>query len=76
MQDVQGAASINKDSVELDVLDNGANNERVPPRLWYKVRVVIVVEGDGDLRHFRYSEVAGETAMTSRAVSLCFLLDT
>jgi hypothetical protein len=47
--DVQGAASINKDSIELDILDDGANNERVPLRLWYKVWVVTAVKGDGDL---------------------------
>jgi hypothetical protein len=29
--DGQGATSIDEDSVELDVLDNGANYERIPP---------------------------------------------
>jgi hypothetical protein len=48
-QDVQGATSINKYSVELDILDDGANNYRVPTQLWDKVRVVAMVEGDGDL---------------------------
>jgi hypothetical protein len=48
-QDVQGATSIDTNSVELDSIDNGANNERIPPRLWHKVRVVTAVKGDGDL---------------------------
>jgi hypothetical protein len=30
-QDGQGATSIDEDSVELDVLDDGANYERIPP---------------------------------------------
>jgi hypothetical protein len=46
---VQGAAFINKDSVKLDILDNGAGNQRVPTQLCYKVRVVTAVKGDGDL---------------------------
>jgi hypothetical protein len=29
--------------------NDGADDERVLPRLWHKVRVVAVVEGDGDL---------------------------
>jgi hypothetical protein len=41
--DVQGAASIDEDSIELDVLDDGANYKTIPP--W----VIVVVEGDGDL---------------------------
>jgi hypothetical protein len=36
-KNVQGAASIDEDSVELDTLDNGTNYERIPPRLWHKV---------------------------------------
>jgi hypothetical protein len=36
-QNVQGAAYIDEDSVELDILDNGANYERIHPRLWHKV---------------------------------------
>jgi hypothetical protein len=48
-QDVQGATSIDEDMVELDILDDGANYERMPPRLWHKVRVVATVKGDGDL---------------------------
>jgi hypothetical protein len=32
-EDIQGAASINNDSVELDILSDGADYERVPPRL-------------------------------------------
>jgi hypothetical protein len=74
-QDVQGATSINEDSVELYILDDGANYERISPRLWYKVRVVIAVEGDGDLGPFKVLRVEGETAMTSQAMSFCFLLD-
>jgi hypothetical protein len=48
-QDVQGGTSIGEDLVELDTLDNGANYARTLPRLWHKVQVVTVVEGDGDL---------------------------
>jgi hypothetical protein len=48
-QNIQGTASINKDSIELEILDDGANNERLSTRLWDKVRVVTVVEDDGDL---------------------------
>jgi hypothetical protein len=32
-QNVQGATSIDEDSVELDIIDDGLDNERVPPRL-------------------------------------------
>jgi hypothetical protein len=49
-KNVQGATSINEDSVELNDLDDGADYKRVPPWLWHKVRVVAVVEGNGDLR--------------------------
>jgi hypothetical protein len=35
-QDVQGATSNAKDSVELYILDDGANDERIPPWLWHK----------------------------------------
>jgi hypothetical protein len=49
-QNVYGAAFIDKDSVELDIFEDGADYERIPPRLWCKVQMVIVVEGDGDLR--------------------------
>jgi hypothetical protein len=74
-QDVQGATSVDEDSVELDILNDGANYERIPPRLWHKVRVVTAVEGDGDLRPFKVLGVVGETTMTYRAVSFCFLLN-
>jgi hypothetical protein len=47
---VQGAATIDKDSAELDIIDNGADNERVPTQLWYKALLVTAVKGDGDLR--------------------------
>jgi hypothetical protein len=49
-QNVLGAVSINEDSVELDILDDGIDYEKIPPRLQHKVRVVTVVKGDGDLR--------------------------
>jgi hypothetical protein len=49
-QDVQGATSSNKDSVELYILDGGADNERILPQLRHKVWVVTAVKGDGDLR--------------------------
>jgi hypothetical protein len=39
--------------VELDILDDGANYERIPPWLWHKVQVVIAVKGDVDLRPFK-----------------------
>jgi hypothetical protein len=52
-QDVQGANSINEDSVELDVLDDGATYERILPRVWHKVQVFTTVEGDGDLEPFK-----------------------
>jgi hypothetical protein len=46
---VQGAASIDEDSVELDILDDGADNERIPPQLWYKVCLVTTIDSDRDL---------------------------
>jgi hypothetical protein len=49
-QDILGATSIDKDSDELYILDDGIDDERVPPLLWYKVQVVAAIEGDGDLR--------------------------
>jgi hypothetical protein len=52
-QDVQGATSTDEDSVELDILDDGANYETIPPQLSYKVRVVTAVKGDGDLKLFK-----------------------
>jgi hypothetical protein len=48
-QNVQGVASIDEDSVELDILDDGTNYERIPRRRWHKVLVVVVVKGNGDL---------------------------
>jgi hypothetical protein len=41
--DVHGAVSVDKNSVELDILDDGANNERVSTRLWDKVLVVAMI---------------------------------
>jgi hypothetical protein len=52
-QDVQGVASIDEDSIKLDILDDGADYERIPPWLLYKVWVVAAVKGDGDLRPFK-----------------------
>jgi hypothetical protein len=49
-QNALGAASINEDSVELDILDDGANYERIPPRLRHKVLVVTTVEDDVGIR--------------------------
>jgi hypothetical protein len=74
-QDVQWAAPIDKDSVELDILDDGANYERIPPQLWDKVRVVTAIKMMGTSDHLRYFGVVGENVMTSQAVSFCFLLD-
>jgi hypothetical protein len=48
-QNVQGTASIDEDSIELNILDDGADNEIIPRRLWNKVWVITVVKGDGDL---------------------------
>jgi hypothetical protein len=49
-KEVEGAAFINQYSIELDVFYNGADYQRIPPWLWYKVWVVTVVDGNGDLR--------------------------
>jgi hypothetical protein len=49
-QNVQAAAFINNDPVEIDILDDEDNNERVLTRLWDKFWVVTTVEGDADLR--------------------------
>jgi hypothetical protein len=46
-QNVQGTTSFDEDSIELDILDDGAYYERILPRLQHKVRVV--TEGDWDL---------------------------
>jgi hypothetical protein len=46
---VEGAASIYEHSVELNILYEGVDYQGIPPRLWYKVRVVTAVEGNGDL---------------------------
>jgi hypothetical protein len=48
-KEVEGAASIHQYYVELDVFYDGADYQRIPPRLWYKVRMVTAVEGNGDL---------------------------
>jgi hypothetical protein len=48
-QDIHGATSIDKDTIEPDILDDGADDERIPHRLCSKIRVVTTIEGDGDL---------------------------
>jgi hypothetical protein len=73
-KEVEGASSIHKHSIELNVLHDGADYQGIPPQLWYKVWVVATVKGNGDLRLSKVLGVAGLTAMTSRAVSFFFLL--
>jgi hypothetical protein len=58
-QDIQGAVSIDEDSVELDVLDNGVNYDRILPQLWHKAQVVAALEGDGDLRSLKVLKGGG-----------------
>jgi hypothetical protein len=48
-KDVEGVASIDKYSVLLNVLNDGADYQGILPRLWHKVRVVAAVETNGDL---------------------------
>jgi hypothetical protein len=48
-KEVEGAASIHKHSVELNVLHDGAEYQGILPWLWYKVQVVATVKGNGDL---------------------------
>jgi hypothetical protein len=48
-KEVEGAASIHKHLVELNVLHDGADYQGIPPQLWYKVQVVAAVKGNGDL---------------------------
>jgi hypothetical protein len=74
-QDIQGAVSIDEDSVELDVLDNGLTMTGYYPSFGTKPRWSLHSKVMGISDHLRYSRVVGETAMTSRAVSFCFLLD-
>jgi hypothetical protein len=52
-RNVQGAASVDEDSIEIDILDDVADNNRIPPRLWHDVRVLTVVEGNGFLWAFK-----------------------
>jgi hypothetical protein len=47
--------------VELNVFYDGADYQRIPPRLWYKAWEVTTVEGNDDLRPSMYSGVAGLT---------------
>jgi hypothetical protein len=74
-QDVQGAASINKDSVELDILDDGANSERVLTWLLDKILIVTMVESDGDLRPLQVLEGGGRDCQYLLGSDFCFLLD-
>jgi hypothetical protein len=73
--DTQVASSSDEDSVEFDILNNGADNQWVLTRLWDEVWVVASVKGDGDLGPLQVLGVAGDTTMTSEAVSFCFLID-
>jgi hypothetical protein len=68
-QDVHGATPIDKESVELYILDDRANNGRVPPWLCHKTGWSLGLRVMGTSYHLRYSGVAGETTMTSRAFS-------
>jgi hypothetical protein len=47
VDDVEAAASVHEDLGKLDIADDGINNERVLPRAWHVVGVVVLVEGDG-----------------------------
>jgi hypothetical protein len=49
-QYVQGASPLVEDSVELDVLDDGANNQRIPTQFQDEVRAVALVKGHRDLK--------------------------
>jgi hypothetical protein len=55
-QNVQGAASIDEDSIEPDILDDGVDYERIPSQLRHKVWVVATVKADGDLRPLKVLE--------------------
>jgi hypothetical protein len=73
-KEIEGATSMNEHSVELNVFYDGADYQRIPPRLWYKVWEVTAVKGKDDLRPSMYSRVAGPTPRTSRSMSFCFVL--
>jgi hypothetical protein len=73
-KEVSRAASIHQLCVELDVLYDGADNKRVPPRLWHNVRVVTTVKGDGDLGPSKVLGGGGSDHRDLLAVSFCFLL--
>jgi hypothetical protein len=45
--------------VELYILDDGVDYERIAPQLQYKVQVVAAIEGDGDLRPLKVLEGGG-----------------
>jgi hypothetical protein len=49
-KEVEGAASTHQHSVELNVFYDGADYQGILPRVWYKVWVVVAMEGNGDLR--------------------------
>jgi hypothetical protein len=71
-KEVKGAASIHQYSIDLDILYDGADYQRVPPRLWDKFRVVATVDGDGDLEP---SKVLGGGGSDCQDLSGCeFLL--
>jgi hypothetical protein len=46
---LRGPTSIHEHSVELKIIYDEADYQGILPRLWYKVRVVTAVEGNGDL---------------------------
>jgi hypothetical protein len=73
--DVQGAISIDQDSIELDIHDDGTDDERIPPQFGIKSGWSPLSKVMGTSDHFRYSTVVGETTTTSRAVSFYFLLN-
>jgi hypothetical protein len=73
-KEVKGAASIHQHSVELDVLYDRPDNQRIPPSFGIKSGWSPQLKVMGTLDHLRYSGVAGPTAKTSRAVSFFFLL--
>jgi hypothetical protein len=48
-KEVEGAATIHEHLVEINVLYDWVDYQGIPPRLWYKVRVVTATEGNADL---------------------------
>jgi hypothetical protein len=74
-QDVQRATSIDEVSVELYIVDDGLVMRGYRPGFGTKFGWSLWSKVMGTSNHFRYSEVVGETTMTSRAMSFCFVLD-